>query len=215
MLAIEFLLCLGMHAAAECKRLTTCDLIILTMFLHLIIVSRTRTTREIHNISNDLFSAHSRTEFIIKCLGLLITWKFKRQTEIVLSSTESEYTDLSSALRETITVKQLLKEIGIETSVDECSKTIKNAIFEDNNDALDLAKTPKVRPRTKHINEKCHHIRSFIERGIETIELKDTGDQEAIFLAKPLVTQLFSCPRKKVTDWRTFVPRKEWAFQRE
>jgi hypothetical protein len=43
-------------------------------------------------------------------------------------------------------------------------------VFEDNSGAYDLATTPKMQPRTKHTNVKCHHFRAYVEK--EKISLK-------------------------------------------
>ena len=41
----------------------------------------------------------------------VLTWKSQLQNEIALSSTESEYTGLTYALREVIQIMELLKEM--------------------------------------------------------------------------------------------------------
>jgi hypothetical protein len=38
--------------------------------------------------------------------------------------------------------------------------------FEDNSGALELARRPKLRPRTKHINIKYHHFREHVRLGL-------------------------------------------------
>ena len=75
------------------------------------------------------------------------------QTEIALSSTESEYTGLSYALREAIPIMQLIEEMsrnGIK--VNHATPKIKCKVFEDNSGALEMARDYKYRPRTKHLN---------------------------------------------------------------
>ena len=83
----------------------------------------------------------------------------------------------------------------------DCSNTMKCAVFEDNNGALEMAKTPNMRPLTKHVAIKCHHFRWHVQKGDVLIEKVDTAEQEANFLTKPLVQQLFCCLRKKVIGW--------------
>ena len=58
---------------------------------------------------------------------------------------------------------------------------MKCAVFQDNNGALEIAKTPKMRPRMKHIAMKHHHFRSHINNGDIFIEKVDTAEQEADF----------------------------------
>ena len=63
--------------------------------------------------------------------------------------------------------------------------------FEDNSGALELAKTPRMRPRTKHINTKYHHFRSHVANGSITVEKIDGTEQLADLLTKPLPVELF------------------------
>ena len=64
-----------------------------------------------------------------------------------------------------------------------------------------MAKTPKMMPRTKKIAIKCHHLRTYVEKGDMLLEKIDTTEQEADFLTTPLVQQLFSYLRRKVMGW--------------
>ena len=86
-------------------------------------------------------------------------------------------------------------------NIADCDKTMKCTVFEDNNGVLEIAKTLKIRPRTKHIAIKYHHFRAYIEKGDILLEKIDTTKQEVDFLTKPLVLQLFCYLRRKVTGW--------------
>ena len=57
-------------------------------------------------------SVLSRTGYVIMYAGCPITWGSKMQTEIALSTTESEYIALSTAMREVIPFMNLMKEIA-------------------------------------------------------------------------------------------------------
>ena len=99
-------------------------------------------------------------------MGCPIVWKSQLQTEIALSSTESEYTGLSYALRETIPIMELLNEMqkhGFPVVKEKAR--VHCRVFEDNSGAIEMAKVHKFRPRTKHINVKLHHFRDYVERG--------------------------------------------------
>jgi Reverse transcriptase (RNA-dependent DNA polymerase) len=96
---------------------------------------------------DDRNTARSRTGFVIKYASMPITWASKMQTEIALSSTESEYIALSMALRETLPMIGFLEELiaaGFEFNTTG-SKIICKA-FEDNEGALEMARSPKFRP---------------------------------------------------------------------
>ena len=73
--------------------------------------------------------------------------------------------------------------------------------FEDNSGALELAKSPKLRPRTKHINIKYHHFHDSIENGRIMMYKIDTLDQEADIFTKPLEESLFIKLRKRIMGW--------------
>ena len=62
------------------------------------------------------------------------------QTEIALSSTESEYTELSYALREVIPIMEILKEMKEQGfSIAHTTPNVKCEVFKDNSGALKMA----------------------------------------------------------------------------
>ncbi len=71
-------------------------------------------------------------------------------------------------------------------------------VFEDNSGALELARHPKLRPRTKHINVVYHHFCEAVRRGDIKISPIDTGDQIVDVLTKALPQNLFVCHRVKM-----------------
>jgi hypothetical protein len=74
-------------------------------------------------------------------------------------------------------------------------------LFEDNNGALIMATSPKIRPRTKHINIKYHHFREAIHTGKVTIHKISTDKQQADIFTKPLIEQAFLYLRKLIMGW--------------
>ena len=74
-------------------------------------------------------------------------------------------------------------------------------MFEDNSGAVEMAKVHKIRPRTKHINIKLHHFRSYVEKGEIKIHPIPSGDQLADYLTKPLAQEVFERLRKLVMGW--------------
>ena len=68
-------------------------------------------TPEYKEAATDRDTARSRHGYIINYAGCPLLWKSQLQTEVALSSTESEYTGLSYALRDAIPVMELLKEM--------------------------------------------------------------------------------------------------------
>ena len=131
-----------------------------------------------------------------------IVWASKMQTDIALSTTESEYSALSEATREVLWLMGLMtkvKERLVPGTIN--IPTIKCTVFEDNEGAKAMATVPKMRPRTKHINGRMHHFKSAVASGKLRIESIDTPDQLADIGTKPLAKDLFTRLRKEIMGW--------------
>ena len=127
---------------------------------------------------------------------------------MALSTTEAEYMALSTAAREVIFLMNLIDELrekGVELIHEK--PEIKCQVFEDNVGAIELAKLPKLRPRTKHIAIQFHHFRSWTVKGLNGEEPKikisyiSTELQEADILTKPIPRQQFQKLRKLSCGW--------------
>ena len=150
----------------------------------------------------------SRTGYIIKYAGCPIVWCSKLQSTIALSTTEAEYMALSMACREVIYLINLTDELrneGVDLVANQ--PTITCQIFEDNAGAIELAKFPKLRPRTKHLAIQYHHFRSWTVKGLNGEEPKikinyiSTQLQEADIMTKPLAKQQFEILRERLCGW--------------
>ena len=113
-----------------------------------------------------------RSGYVTQYFGCPILWASKLQTEIALSTTESEYIALSAACRELIHLKQLLNEVQEAVGIPEVEVNSHAKIFEDNTACEELAKVPKNRPRTKHIAVKYHHFREHVRKGTFRVDLQ-------------------------------------------
>jgi hypothetical protein len=101
-------------------------------------------------------------------------------TKIALSSTESEYTGASTALREAIPVMELLKEMKAKkVPIDDCTVRVHCKLYEDNSGALEILRHKKYRPWTKHLLVKLHRFRNYVARGEISIHPIWTHDQQA------------------------------------
>ena len=150
----------------------------------------------------DVSTAKSRTGYIIMYAKCPLLWASKLQTMVALSTTEAEYMALSQALRETIPMMNLIKEIGsrgFKAYVGQAQVHCK--AFEDNTGALELARLPKLRPRTKHINNVFHHFREAVRNKEISVHHVDTKDQLADIFTKPLAQNLFVKLRKTIMRW--------------
>ena len=106
--------------------------------------------------------------------------------------TEAECIAMSMALRDVIPIMALvheMKEHGFDVI---CTQPhIYCKVFEDNSGALELARLPKLRPRTKHINVCYHHFREHVRKGLIKIFPVGTDDQVADTLTKALPQNVF------------------------
>ena len=133
--------------------------------------------------------------------GCLVICKSQLQSEIILSSTEAEYTGLSYALREAIPLIDLLREISPIFPLNTNTTTVHCQVFEDNIGALEIATNHKYRPRTKHLNIRLHHFRSYVQDGTINISKIDTSNQLADIFTKPLALSRFQKLRKQIIGW--------------
>ena len=92
---------------------------------------------------------------------------------------------------------QLEKTLNIELK----SPSVKCKLFEDNNGAIELAKAPKIRPRTKHVALKYHHFREHVWKGLIEINPIDNIGQVADIFTKTLPFPMFDYLRKKMMGW--------------
>ena len=117
------------------------------------------------NTEHDVSAAKSRTSYLILYAGCPIILKSVLQTQVALSTTEAEYISLSQSLREVIQVTNHLNERK-ENNFPPVSTvpTVYYKAFENNSGVLELAKTPRLRPRTKHINIVYHHFREHVRK---------------------------------------------------
>ena len=150
----------------------------------------------------DPMTSKSRSGWIIRFAGAPITWASKIQTITALSTTEAEYIALSTSLREDIPLMGMLKEAteqGLRITF--LPPKIHCTVFEDNSGALGLARLPKMRPRTKHINQSFHHFREYVERREIQIQFTPTEKQIADILTKPLLEASFVKHRQAIMGW--------------
>ena len=150
----------------------------------------------------------SRTGYVVKFANCPIVWSSKLQTTIALSTTEAEYMALSTAAREVIYLMSLTEELrqhGVELITKQ--PKIQCKVFEDNAGAIELAKLPKLRPRTKHMAIQYHHFRSWTVKGLNgeepkiIVEYIPTNLQEADIMTKPLPRVQFQKLRMRLCGW--------------
>jgi len=152
--------------------------------------------------ASDASTAKSRSGFVITFAGCPILWSSKLQTQIALSTTEAEYISLSESLRSAIPLMHILDEIKSQGhNIVSQTPSVHCKAFEDNSGALELARVPKLRPRTKHINLIYHHFKDYVRKGHISIYPIATNDQVADIFTKPLPQNSFLKHRKTLLKW--------------
>ena len=152
---------------------------------------------------HDPVCVKSRTGYVLTLGDCPVLWGSKLQSEIALSTQESEYIALSTAMRELLPVRELLQEVASSFDIAYDKVSTVSCVWEDNNAALKLANAPFVNmsPRTKHIAVKYHWFRSKLEPGkIEVLRI-DTSKQKADIFTKGLKRTEFESKRKMLVGW--------------
>ena len=146
-------------------------------------------------------SVLSRTGFVIMYAGCPITWGSKLQTEISLSTTESKYIAISSAMREVISFLGFMQESDRLFGILTRDPVFRCTVWEDNEICITVANIPKFTPRTKHIAIKYHHFRRFVSDGTIIIKSIDTAEQNVDIFTKPLGKKSFCFLRHQLMGW--------------
>jgi hypothetical protein len=126
--------------------------------------------------------------------GCPVSWASKLQSQVALSTTEAEYVAMSQFLCDVIPIMGLLQEMREKNFNVLCTKPyVYCKVFEDNSGTIEMARLPKLCPRTKHINLCYHHFCKHVHKGLIKIFPVDTKDQITDALTKPLAQNNFQC----------------------
>jgi hypothetical protein len=102
----------------------------------------------------DPSTAKSQSRWIIFYAVCPVSWASKRQSQIALSTTEAKYIAMSQALGDIIPIMNLLQKMSEQNFKTICIKPyVYYKVFEDNAGALELARLPKLCPRTTRAEE--------------------------------------------------------------
>ena len=92
---------------------------------------------------------------------------------------EAEYIAASEVAKEAFWYKKFIVKFGV-MSADAIP------LYYDNNDAIALAKEPRPHQKFKHIEQRFHLIRDYLEKGYVKVKRVDSTDDVADLLTKPL-----------------------------
>jgi Reverse transcriptase (RNA-dependent DNA polymerase) len=121
----------------------------------------------------------SMTGYVFLAAGGVITWKSKKQSVIVLSSTEAEYIVLSEAGHEAMWLRNLYGELGFP-------QQFVTVIKGDNDGSVVLTHNPQFHQQSKHI-AICHHwIQDLVANKVLNIKNCCDPEQTTDVLTKAL-----------------------------
>ncbi len=111
-------------------------------------------THQITKYSSDPRKSHGEAIlYLVRYLKKTRDYGLKFKRQVALSTTEAEYIAMSQALCDVIPVMNLIQEICGKGFKVVCTEPyVYCKVFEDNSGALELARLPKLCPRTKRIN---------------------------------------------------------------
>ena len=138
---------------------------------------------------------------MVKYAGVPIYWSSKLAGQIALSTTESEYIGLSMATRYvkgTIYLMEELKKKGFQVNT---QPKMMCEVFEDNQACYEMARHPKIRPRTRHLNVMLHHFHAQVLDGTLVPVSCDTTKQQADILTKPVDLPTLLRHRLSLLGW--------------
>ncbi len=151
---------------------------------------------------DDPISVKSRTGYILTLGNCPLLWVSKLQSEISLSTMESEYVALSTAMRDVLPMRRLVTAVAKAiTGEDQVESIAHSDVFEDNNGALTLATIPRMTPRSKHYGTKYHFFRQHVQSGELKINKIATKEQLADIMTKGLPRETFTYLRDKLMGW--------------
>lgn len=140
--------------------------------------------------AGDINDRKSTSGYLFQISGGAVTWKSKKQSCVALSTAEAEYIALSSAVQESVWLRQLTSELGSPPKTP-------TTIFEDNQSAIAMSKNPQFHGRAKHIDIKYHFIREQVNSGTVKLEYCPTEEMTADIFTKGLSREQFCKLRNK------------------
>ena len=142
------------------------------------------------------------TDYVICYAGCPMFWQSKLQTEIALLTAEAEYIALSQALRETLPMSNLIREMNVIFPLYLPKPKFVLKVRKDNQSFIAMTNNPKFTPQTRHIAIKYHHLRKHVKKsqsnpdGFIEIEYYSTEEQLADIFTKPICDNIFFKLRK-------------------
>ncbi|KAF8731509.1 hypothetical protein AX14_004758 [Amanita brunnescens Koide BX004] len=129
--------------------------------------------------------------YVFLAAGGAITWRSKKQTAVLLSSTEAKYMCLADATREATWLRNLYNELGFPIEGP-------TTVYGNNQSALAIANNLQYHKCTKHFDIKSHFIREKVNNQSIITEYCPTAKMTAEILTKPLLKPKFNQHKAKL-----------------
>ncbi|KAJ9520839.1 hypothetical protein QJQ45_014037 [Haematococcus lacustris] len=134
--------------------------------------------------AGDKDTARSTTGYIFTLNGGAISWSSRLQPTVAMSTAEAEYMAASSAAKEALWLRKLMRDLQLDASCVHLGC--------DNQAAIQLLHNPMATSRAKHIDVHHHFVRERISRGEVAFHYCHTTSMLADILTKPLAAVQFN-----------------------
>ncbi|KAJ9515360.1 hypothetical protein QJQ45_006621 [Haematococcus lacustris] len=134
--------------------------------------------------AGDKDTARSTTGYIFTLNGGAISWSSRLQPTVAMSTAEAEYMAASSAAKEALWLRKLMRDLQLDASCVHLGC--------DNQAAIQLLHNPMATSRAKHIDVHHHFVRERISRGEVAFHYSHTSSMLADILTKPLAAVQFN-----------------------
>jgi hypothetical protein len=136
------------------------------------------------NWCGDIDDRKSTAGYIFSLGGSPVSWCWRKEPVVALSSCEAEYIVASLCSCQAVWLMNLMDEIGSE----KCEVV---TLRIDNISAINLAKNPIAHGRSKHIEMSFHYLREQVSRGKLKLEHCRSEAQVADILTKAVKIEVF------------------------
>ena len=130
------------------------------------------------DFAGDTEERKSTSGYIFLVGGAAVSWRSERQSVVATSTTEAEYIAAAEAVKELVSLRRLLQELGRAIEILKLKM--------DNQTAQKLIENPIVHRRTKHIDVRYRFVRDEWAKNAFEVEHVGTEEQAADFLTKGL-----------------------------
>jgi len=135
-------------------------------------------------------TSRSRGGFIASISGCAVAWSSRLHDVVSLSTAEAEYMQATESAKEILYLNQLLEDIGIDRD--------RSTLLLDNSSAIQLVKNPIFHKRSKHIKNRFHKIREWLQSGEFEVEYVKTELMAADYLTKGVSVGIFERCLKQI-----------------